>query len=44
MDRDLIRAAVPPVFAACVIALILGGLEPDEVPAHPPDPAATQHP
>jgi hypothetical protein len=44
VDRDLIRAAVPPVFAACVVALLLGGLDAEAGPAPAPDAAATQRP
>lgn len=27
VDRDLVRATVPPVLAACVIALLLGRVD-----------------
>jgi hypothetical protein len=32
VDRDLVRATVPPLLAACVVALILGRVD-DPVPA-----------
>jgi len=49
IDRDLVRASAPPIFAACVLALIVGVLDDSHGPepsANPPasaQPATTSH-